>query len=48
MYEKWYCNLLILILMYGIEEAMQAQDICTASDKLPIWICVFDDLWQYE
>lgn len=48
MYEKWYCNLLILILMYGIEEAMQAQDICTAIDKLPIWICVFDDLWQYE
>jgi hypothetical protein len=26
---------------------MQAQDICTASDTVRIWICLFDGLWQY-
>jgi hypothetical protein len=30
--------------MYGIEGAMQAQDICTASDTVRIWICLFDGL----
>ena len=30
--------------MYGIEEAIQAQDSCTASDRVPIWICLYDGL----
>jgi len=33
--------------MYGVEETVQAQDICTASEPVPIWICLFDGLWQY-